>query len=124
MAILYFKLEYYKGIGGAADEGVFIHCREDMPVYQSKITKEQYYGVQNNHVTAFLTDLFNVDGVEVLSSMAFRLYVERSPVYHWSEVLGPVVEIIRIYTGCSSISEIQGSGITLQGESNRRPTTF
>lgn len=122
MAALEYKLEYYKGAGGgASDEGVFIHLRTDPPAYQTVITKEVYWSAENaaNH-TDLVNQLFDVPGVVCLSCQAWRVYVEKSPVFKWDEVLADVLSILETNTGSSGVTELPGSGLTLTTDKDRR----
>jgi hypothetical protein len=124
MANLDYKLEYFKSDSNSdGDEGAYIHFRTDMPAYQSKIGKEEYYCLPEEKQSEFLNTLFSVGGVEVISSMAFRLYIEKSPVFSWSEVLGPLIEVVRVFTSMSGVNELPGSPVTLT-TANRRGTEF
>jgi hypothetical protein len=116
---LVFKLEYFKGIGGASDEGVFIQLKTDVPAYCSKIGKEEYVN-GGGDPSDFMDGIFAVPGVVVASSQAFRVYVEKSPLFTWSEVLGPLLEFIRVQVGADNLQEATGSPTTLGSENDRR----
>ena len=135
--VLLFKLEYFHGAGGPTDDGVFIQLRHEVPAYQHVITKEVYFSSENQNHSDFATALFNVYGVVRLSSQAWRVYIEKSPVFKWDEVLGipmipgrPVVNsvpasnsvlnVIMTFCSCQTVEELQGSGITLTSQSDRR----
>ena len=120
MAQLAYKLEYYQGAAGPADEGVFIQLRTDVPAYQHVITKEVYFGPENTNHSEFCNALFNIAGVVRLSSQAHRLYIEKSPVFTWQEILGPVFNVLNYYTGTSGVVELPGSGVTLSSVDDRR----
>lgn len=116
MAVLEYKLEYFKG----ADEGCYIQLRTEVPAYQHIIAKEVYFSTDNKVHSDFCTAVFNVPGVVRLSSQAWRLYIEKSPVFTWSEVLGPVMAVLMEFTDCTSLHELQGSGVTLTSDTDRR----
>lgn len=123
MSTLQYKLEYFKGAGGgASDEGVYIQLRSDPPYesYMSQIGREDYVGLEDDRKTDFLNALFECEGVVELSVSAFRVYVEKSPVFSWSEVLGPVIEEIRIATEDDDIEELPGSPLYLTDKNDRR----
>ncbi len=119
MATLEYKLEYFKGALGSNDDGVFIQLRTDLPVYQEAITREGYYSAGVNQ-TDFVTALFAIYGVVRISAQAWRLYVEKSPVFQWNEVLPPILEVVKTFTGCTGIHEMPGSGQTLISIKDRR----
>lgn len=137
MAVLQFKLEYFHGASGPTDDGVFIQLRTEVAAYQHIITKEVYFSNENSNHSDFVTALFNIPGVVRVSSQAWRVYVEKSPVFKWTEVLGVPVEqgvslldgmppspsvmnTIMSFCGCDSVHELNGSGITLNSQDDRR----
>lgn len=123
MADLEYKLEYFKGVGGgASDEGVYIQLRSDPPYesYISRIGREDYTQLDDDFKTDFLNALFECVGVVSLSVSAYRVYVEKSPVFTWTEVLSPVIEEIRIATETDSVVELPGSPIYLENKDDRR----
>lgn len=117
---LVFKLEYFKGVGGASDEGVFIQLKSDVPAYSTKVTKEDYVNGVGGTASDFMDGIFSVSGVVVAASQAFRVYVEKSPLFEWSEVLGPLMEFVRIQVGADNLEEAVGSPTTLTSENDRR----
>lgn len=116
---LVFKLEYFKGIGGASDEGCFIQLKTDVPAYCSKIGKEEYV-LGGGTPSDFMDGIFSVPGVVVAGAGAFRVYVEKSPLFEWTEVLGPLLEFIRTEVGADNLEEAIGSPTTLTSENDRR----
>lgn len=104
-----YKLEFNTP-SGSADDAVFIHIRKNVPVYENRIDKEDYdvLPVANKHV--FLTGIFNVAGVVEVSSRAYRVWVMKSPVYTWQEVINPVLNSIASSLGESTLNELPGSG--------------
>jgi len=116
---LVFKLEYFKGIGGASDEGVFIQLKTEVPAFQSKIRKEEYFSASTTP-SAFMNGIFLVPGVVVAASNSFRVYLEKSPLFNWSQVLGPVMEFIRVAVGATNLEEASGSPTTLSTRNDRR----
>lgn len=122
MAALEYKLEYYKGAqGNATDEGVYIHLRTDPPGYQTIISKETYWSPENEiNRIAIANRLFDVPGVVRIAIQAWRVYIEKSPVFKWEEVTPGVLEVLRDTTGSSGITELPGSGFTLTSDKDRR----
>lgn len=106
MANLMYQVEFFQGYNGKpSDEGVFIQLRHDVPSYIERTGKEDY-DPNGDDGSDFLTDLFNVNGVVVVSTTAYRVYIEKSPTYSWDEIINPVVEVIRGATGLTGVSEI------------------
>jgi hypothetical protein len=137
MAALQYKFEYLQGAIGPTDDGVFIQLRTDVPAYQPIITKELYFSAQNTTTTALATALFGINGVVRLSTQAWRVYIEKSPVFQWDEVLGvpyqpgialpdetpvnpSVMAVLNTFTSTDSVSGLGGSGITLPDADVRR----
>lgn len=123
MSTLEYKLEFFKGVGGgASDEGVYIQLRTDPPYesYISRIGREDYIALQDDYKTDFVTALFACSGVVGVSVSAFRVYIEKSPVFSWTEVLSPIIEEIRIATETDDISELPGSPMYLTDKDDRR----
>jgi hypothetical protein len=115
---LLFKLEYFKGLGGASDEGVFIQLKTELPAYMPKTSKEKYY--ESAERTAFTDGIFAIPGIVTAASNSFRVYVEKSPIFTWSQILGPLLTHIRISVGADSLIEAPGSPLTLTTENDRR----
>ncbi len=121
MATLGFKLEYFKG-DTASDEGVYIQLRSDLTGYMTLISKEAYAKLSDERKTDTMTALFACPGVVQASCQAYRVYVEKSPVFGWSEVLGPVVEAIKVAAECDDLVELPGSPLYLTSDAGRRST--
>lgn len=119
MAVLEFKLEYFKGDGGATDEGCFIQLRSEITAYCTLVSKEAYVRGQGTTST-LATNIFAVPGVVRAALQSFRVYIEKSPVFTWEETLGPVMVVLMQDTGTTGLSELLGSGITLTTENDRR----
>ena len=60
----------------------------------------------------FLTSIFNISGVTELSVKAYRVWIMKSPVYNWKEVLDPVLYYIASYYSFDDIEQMLGSGNT------------
>jgi hypothetical protein len=121
-----YKLEYVYDNSTPWDSSVFIHLRFNTPVYQDHINKEDYdiLPVEKKH--EFLTGLFNIAGVTELSTKAYRIWLMKSPVYSWQEVLEPVLYYLLFWYQESEFNKLPGSantdgtGLTLEGPVNRR----
>ena len=107
---LQYKLEYIFGGDGPSDDSVFIQLRVNPPTYQSWIDKETYDVQDTEDKHDFLTGLFNIAGVTELSSKAYRLWIMKSPVYSWEEVLAPTLSFIKDWYSETTLEELPGSG--------------
>lgn len=125
MSLMY-KLEYSYDSGTPADSSVFIQLRENPPVYLPHMHKEDYDLLDISLKTDFASGLFNVAGVTELSIKAYRVWLMKSPVFTWQEVLLPVLYFLAESFGQSGIFAIQGSadytgsGFTVPSQSQRR----
>lgn len=119
MANLEFKLEYHKNTNGPSDEGVFVHLKTEIPNYLSLISKEAYFRGQGT-TSELATSLFSIPGVVRLALQSHRVYIEKSPIFIWEEILGPTMVILMTATECDGLSELLGSGITLETNNDRR----
>lgn len=123
---LQYKLEYSYDQGTRSDSSVYIHLRVNPPIYQAHIDKEDYDVLPEELKHVFLTSIFNIAGVTELSSRAYRIWLMKSPVYTWSEVVVPVLYYIAGYFSEGSIQELpgsaktDGSGFVLPEPINRR----
>lgn len=127
MSAFKYKLEFSYDNTSAADASVFIQMRNNPPIYKNHINKENYDVLSPAAKNDFLTNLFNIAGVVELSTTAYRVWLMKSPVYSWQEVLGPVLFYMSSYFNCTDGPEalpgsanIDGSGLSLDSQSNRR----
>lgn len=121
-----YKLEYTYDGSLPSDSSVYIHMRNNPPIYQAKIDKEDYDILPFVAKHPFLTGLFSISGVVELSSRAYRVWLMKSPVYNWDEVLLPSLYWIAGFYGESQISSLPGSanesgiGVTIELPVQRR----
>lgn len=121
-----YKLEYQWDDTEEADDGVYIQMRANVPKYLSHIDKEDYDALDDEDKHAFTDGLFDVYGVTELSSRAYRVWIMKSPVYSWEEVLNPTLLFLRDWYGFDELEELPGSakvegvGTRLQSVRNRR----
>lgn len=121
-----YKLEYNYDDEDPADAGVYIQMRENVPVYRSHTDKEDYDVLDDEDKHAFLDGLFNTGGVVEVSSRAYRVWLMKSPVYSWEEVLTAVLFFLRDWYSETTFDElpgsakIEGAGHTLESPINRR----
>lgn len=114
MALLY-KLEFSYNDRSPSDSSVYIHLREDPPVYQTQIDKEDYAVLTEDEQNDFVTGIFDVPGVVELSVRAYRIWLMKSPVYFWKEVIDGVLAHLAEQFEEDSVSPLPGSG-TPDGE--------
>lgn len=121
---LQYKLEFNTP-RGASDESVYIHLRQD-PVFQTRIGKESYSVLPDEQKKDLITEIFDVPGVVELSAKATRIWLMKSPVFSWQEIIQPVLFILRDHFGESEIASlpgsafIDGSGFRLVSDTSRR----
>lgn len=122
----FYKLEFIFDDTAPSDASVFIQMRDNPPIYQEHVTKESYDILPSLSKHVFLTNLFLIAGVTELSTKAYRVWIMKSPVYSWSEVLVPVLFYMSGFFGYSGIKDLPGSGnldgtgLTLNASTNRR----
>lgn len=113
-----YKIEYLKNDGEPEDHSCYIQLRQNVPVYMSRIDKEAYeYGDNRND---WMDGIFQIPGIVEASSRAYRVWVSKSPVFTWSEVLGNLIPYMASVLGGGGSTELFGSGITLEHPNNRR----
>ena len=121
---LRYRLEYTYDETIRSDTSVFIHLRQNTPIYQARIDKEDYDISANKH--PFLTGIFNVSGVTEVSTKAYRIWLMKSPIYTWEEVLLPVLTYCAFWYQHDSLAQLPGSanpdgtGFTLPDPKQRR----
>lgn len=106
-----YKLEFSYDETTPSDSSVYIQMRRNTPVYQGHITKEDYDVLDDTLKNAFLTGLFNISGVVELSTKAYRIWVMKSPVFNWQEVLEPLLYYVANFYGESRITALPGSAM-------------
>ena len=123
---LQYKLEYNTP-RPPADESVYIHLKVDeCESYQSRIGKETYCELPDEEKSELITAIFDIDGVVEVSSKANRIWIMKSPIFTWQEVVQPVLFVIRDHFGETQIealpgsAEIDGSGFRLSSSGSRR----
>ena len=112
MPNLIYRLEFNYDESTRSDSSVFIQLRENPPIYQEHIDKEKYDILPEELKNVFLTSIFNISGVTELSVKAYRVWIMKSPVYNWKEVLDPVLYYIASYYSFDDIEQMLGSGNT------------
>lgn len=126
MSVFYYKLEFLYDDTAPSDDGVYIHMRDNPPIYKEHTTKEDYDVLGDDEKNAFLTELFTVAGVVEVSTKAYRIWLMKSPVYTWEEVLAPIIYYLMTFYGDDSSDSLPGSGqidgrgVRLNAPVNRR----
>lgn len=119
-----FRLEFLYDESDSADAGVYIHMRQDPPVYQDHVTKEDF--AISEEPEDFVSALFEIEGVVEVSVKAYRVWIMKSPVFTWLEVLTPTMNTLKTLLGESTLNmlpasgKLDGSGFTLSAVENRR----
>lgn len=93
MALLY-KIELLKDESRPADDSAFIHLKENPPYYIGRTDKEDYDILPDADKNDFATSILDVSGVVELSITAYRIWVMKTPLYTWKEVLDPIVALL------------------------------
>lgn len=109
---LQYKLEYIYDEGNPSDDSVYIQLRVNPPIYRSHTDKEDYDVLPEEEKHPFLTNLFSIAGVTEVSSRAYRVWLMKSPVYSWQEVLDPILNFLKNWYSESSLEPLPGSGTT------------
>lgn len=122
---LEYKLEF-NNPDGKNDDGALIHVKNVFNAFQDTIGKEDYLALDPADKQALITGLFNIEGVTEVQTTAFRIWIMKSPIYSWAEVMQPVLFYLRDQFGETELSplagsaEIDGSGLRLGTETGRR----
>lgn len=102
-----YRLEYIYLEEG--DDSVFIHTRQDPSAYQDRIGKEDYNALEASEKSNWVTALFGVAGVVELSSKTHRVWIMKSPVYEWDEVIDGVLAAMKTELSETELNELPGS---------------
>jgi hypothetical protein len=120
-----YKLEFNTPTG-PSDDSVYIHLRVDVPKYISRVGKEEYELLDPSDQDAFFDGLFAVPGVVEISVKAFRVWIMKSPIFNWEEVIVPVLAFLQGFYGEDTFNQLPGSanqdglGTRLESEKQRR----
>lgn len=107
-----------------SDQSLFLHTRDEVPVFQDQITKEYYCSPDYVDCHSdFVTGLLNICGVTDVAVHSFRIWVRIAPAYTLDEVQTAVVEYVRDWYGYQLKEALPGSGVPLVSSSQRRPIT-
>jgi hypothetical protein len=97
---LVYSLEFVKD-SQPSDPGVFIQLQTELPEFLDKVYLEDYDNSSN------LADgVFAIEGIVCVAAQSFRLYVEKSPIFDWEEVLNPLIEYLRRYYNVGNVMEL------------------
>jgi len=109
MASLRYKLEYNWDEVGDANSGVYIHLRENPPIYLTKTNKEDYDILPEENKHVWMAGIFAIAGITEASSQCYRIWVKKSPAFTWAEVTLPLLHFMRSWFEYDGLLEIQGS---------------
>lgn len=108
---LFYKLELLTDKSQPSDDAVYIHIRENPPIYLSHIHKERYDILPPEEKHEFPSTLFSIEGVVELSLKAYRIWLMKSPIYSWKEVIEPVLAYLVFYYSTDEAIPINGSAL-------------
>lgn len=118
-----YKLEYILGWKSSSDPGVFVHLKVNPPVFK-KFTPIEDITAEDH---TFIKQLGVIPGVTDVYSSAYRVFVQKAPVFRWDEVIPSLLNTIQNALGFSSRAELEpavggdGYGATpLDDKSHRR----
>ena len=111
MAALYYRSEFLKDDNNASNEAVYLQLRGSPQAddWMDSTRKQDYeYG------TSVLADaIFGVAGVTELSIQPFRVWMSKSPIYSFEEIIPTVLFLIQDSLGLTSNEELPGSPVYL-----------
>jgi hypothetical protein len=110
MSTFYYKFEFIYDDTSSADASVFIQMRDNPPIYQEHITKEDYDILPEEQKNDFLTHLFAFAGVVEVSTKAYRIWLMKATTFSWEEVLLPILYYLTAYFGYDDFESLPGSG--------------
>lgn len=117
MANLRYRLEFLKNEDEPSNESVYIQMRQS-PLFSDwfdRVRKQDYEGG-----TSVLGDsLFSQDGITELSIQPFRVWLSKSPVYDWDEMMPEILWRIYLNLGLDGEEAISGSPVYLDEVKNR-----
>lgn len=121
---LRYRIEFSQDENTRSDSAAYIHIRQIPPIYQTAIDKEDYETSLTKH--PFITGIFNISGVCELSVKAYRIWLVKSPIFTWQEVLTPVLLYLANWFQNDSIvalpgsADLDGKGFVLPSPLQRR----
>jgi hypothetical protein len=104
---LRYRIEFSQDENTRSDSAAYIHIRQIPPIYQTAIDKEDYETSLTKH--PFITGIFNISGVCEVSVKAYRIWLVKSPIFTWQEVLTPVLLYLANWFQNDSIVALPGS---------------
>lgn len=120
MSTLNYKLEYFKDPTEPSDEGVFIHIYPDIPPEYTTLVSRESYAAGGGTYTDLANQFFSIPGITRLALQSTRVYVEKSPIFSWNNILNAALTVIKGVTNTTTLNELPGSGITIESPSDRR----
>jgi len=117
MAALYYRLEYFKDDKDASNEAVYLQLRgsPNADDWIDRTRKQDYV-----EATSGLADaIFEVAGITELSIQPFRVWLSKSPIYSFEEILPTVLFLIQDSLGLTSAEELPGSPVNLNSVEDR-----
>ena len=108
---LFYKIEQLTDETQPADDAIYLHLRANPPTYLSHMDKEEYDLLPAEEKHEFATVLFSIEGVVELSLKAYRIWIMKSPIYTWKEVIEPVLAYLVFYYATDEAVPINGSAL-------------
>lgn len=117
MAILYYRAEFLKDESSSSNEAVFLQLRgspfaED---WIERVRKQDYL----DGTSALADAILGVAGVTELSIQPFRVWLSKSPIYSFDEILPTVLFLIQDSLGLTDVEELPGSPVYLSQAKDR-----
>jgi hypothetical protein len=80
-----------------------------------------YYYTTGTPVSAnaVVTGLFNIPGIIEVATQAYRVWLMKSPLYQWTDIIPAALEFLRSTLGQDEVSEMDGSGIIIDSSLRR-----
>ncbi len=117
---LFYKIEQLTDETQPSDDAIYLHLRANPPTYLSHMDKEEYDLLPDEEKHEFATTLFNIEGVVELSLKAYRIWIMKSPIYTWQEIVDPVLAYLVFYYATDEAIPINGSA--LSGNMDSQPS--
>lgn len=117
MANLEYRREFLKDEEDASNESVYLQLKQSpaRDYWIERIRKQDYEETTND-----LADLlFAIDGITELSIQPFRVWLSKSPVFNFEEIIADVLDVLQTNLGLDGQEELFGSPIYLTSRKER-----
>lgn len=116
MASLEYKLQFSAQVAPWGDPAVFIHVKYEptnSAYYTPQIARHAYTGT-----IPLIKDILAVEGVSGICSQRYRIWISKSLIAKWEDVIPLVLNAIASRYGLSGTTELPGSQ-PIDGSSSR-----